>query len=62
MSFEPAPGTLSRLVKMFDGAPVGNPDGRDGISLHIDAGAGNDADQVPFSNKKRRCYALSSDF
>jgi len=50
MSFEPAPGTLSHLVEMFKGAPVANPDGHEGIRLHVDAGGGLDADQVPFSN------------
>ncbi len=46
---EPSPGVMQRLVEMFASAPVTNPDGSKGITLHVDAGPGNAADQKPFS-------------
>ena len=41
-SNEPQAGILSRIVDMFATAPVSNPDGTTGITLHIDAGIGLD--------------------
>ena len=48
-SCEPAPGAIETLVKMFEQAPVSNPDGEPGIRLHVDAGPGRDAMFFPFS-------------
>ena len=39
-SFEPDPDALDFLVDVFATAPVANPDGTMGITVHIDAGAG----------------------
>ena len=39
-SFEPDPDALDFLVDVFATAPVTNPDGTAGITVHIDAGAG----------------------
>jgi hypothetical protein len=48
-SNEPQPGVTTRLVQMFADAPVTNPDGNPGITLHIDAGPGTDRLGQPFS-------------
>ncbi|GEM_PF-3639865 len=45
-----APGVTERLVDVFAGAPVENPDGTLGIRLHVDAGLGEDDDGTPYSN------------
>ncbi|TDD20875.1 hypothetical protein E1218_21900 [Kribbella turkmenica] len=48
---------LDRIVQVFAGAPVSNPDGTTGIKLHLDAGAAGGAaydlgggNQVPYDN------------
>jgi len=46
---EPAPGVTRRLARMFEEAPVANPDGSRGITLHIDAGPRRDANDFPYS-------------
>ncbi|MEZ5323569.1 MAG: Ig-like domain-containing protein [Verrucomicrobiales bacterium] len=45
----PAPGVLEELERMFKSAPVTNPDGSGGIVLHVDAGAGVDANGTSLS-------------
>ncbi|HKQ39370.1 MAG TPA: hypothetical protein VJ063_14925, partial [Verrucomicrobiae bacterium] len=46
---EPYPGALRSLTNAFARAPVHNPDGADGITLHVDAGAEFDRRGHPFS-------------
>jgi len=48
-SNQPAPYVTDRLAQMFAEAPVLNPDGTTGITMHIDAGPGQDAVGRPFS-------------
>ena len=48
-SCEPAPGVTARLAAAFATAPVSNPDGSTGITLHVDAGPGLDRTGMPFS-------------
>lgn len=45
----PAPQITHRLAEMFANAPVDNPDGSTGITLHIDAGPGTDPTGLPYS-------------
>ena len=40
---EPAAGTLELAAAVFQASPIANPDGSQGITLHIDAGNGFDA-------------------
>lgn len=63
--FQPLAPTLKTVIDAFRRAPVGNPDGRNGINIHIDAGPNSimnpttsarwsnlsKAGQVPFSTK-----------
>ena len=48
-SLRPAPGMTRRLAQMFANAPVANPDGTTGITLHVDAGPGYDETGDPYS-------------
>jgi Ca2+-binding RTX toxin-like protein/subtilisin-like proprotein convertase family protein len=48
---EPAPSVTAQLVAMFAAAPLANPDGTTGVRLHVDAGPGNDAAGLPFSQQ-----------
>ncbi|MEZ5301868.1 MAG: IPT/TIG domain-containing protein [Verrucomicrobiales bacterium] len=45
----PAPGVTKALADMFADAPVLNPDGSAGVTLHIDAGPGLDDTFRPYS-------------
>ncbi|PXX61047.1 hypothetical protein DFR70_109238 [Nocardia tenerifensis] len=53
----PTAAALDRVVAVFAAAPVTNPDGRNGITIHLDAGAARGAkydlgggNQVPYDN------------
>lgn len=48
-SNQPAPYVTHRMAQMFADAPVANPDGTPGITVHVDAGPGLDATGWPFS-------------
>lgn len=41
--------SLAKLTDIFATAPVANPDGQPGITLHIDAGPGNDPEGSPLT-------------
>ena len=40
-NFSPTPAAIDAVVQAFADAPVGNPDGSNGITLHVDAGPGS---------------------
>lgn len=48
-SNEPAPGVMARAAAVFAAAPVSNPDGSTGITLHVDAGPGADRSSFALS-------------
>lgn len=48
-SNQPAPYVTHRAARTFSEAPVLNPDGTSGVTVHIDAGPGVDATGSPFS-------------
>lgn len=48
-SNRPAPGVTQSLAQMFANAPLLNPDGSSGITLHVDAGFGYDDAGFPLS-------------
>lgn len=41
VDFSPTPAAIAAVVAAFDNAPVANPDGTTGITLHVDAGPGS---------------------